>query len=150
MEKPFMSDALILKRASASYPCGQRSDDDYDVLSDGRVVGRIFLADDGPIFSVFEILAATSSTTIDAQSSMALMVEKALMLQTLDSAPRTSPEGPFPGDETEPTGVKWMWSLAYDCDEHHSPTHGRAETREDAMAAFEKSWRQHGRRIVDE
>jgi hypothetical protein len=32
---------LILKRASASRSSGQWSDDDYDVLEDGVVVGRI-------------------------------------------------------------------------------------------------------------
>lgn len=32
---------LILKRASASRPSGQWSDDDYDVISDDAVVGRI-------------------------------------------------------------------------------------------------------------
>jgi hypothetical protein len=34
--------SLILKRASASRPSGQRSDEDYDVLADGKVVGRIY------------------------------------------------------------------------------------------------------------
>jgi hypothetical protein len=34
---------LILKRASASRSSGQWSDDDYDVLENGVVVGRIFL-----------------------------------------------------------------------------------------------------------
>jgi|EndMetStandDraft_3_1072993.scaffolds.fasta_scaffold492568_3 hypothetical protein len=33
---------LILKRASASRSSGQWSDDDYDVLENGIVVGRIF------------------------------------------------------------------------------------------------------------
>jgi hypothetical protein len=33
---------LILKRASASQSSGQWRDDDYDVLEDGVVVGRIF------------------------------------------------------------------------------------------------------------
>jgi hypothetical protein len=33
--------ALILKRASASRPSGQWSDEDYDVLADGKVIGRI-------------------------------------------------------------------------------------------------------------
>jgi hypothetical protein len=33
---------LILKRASASRLSGEWSDDDYDVLADGAVVGRIF------------------------------------------------------------------------------------------------------------
>jgi hypothetical protein len=34
---------LILKRASASWSSGQWSDDDYDVLENGKVVGRNFL-----------------------------------------------------------------------------------------------------------
>ena len=33
---------LILKRASASRLSGEWSDDDYDALADGAVVGRIF------------------------------------------------------------------------------------------------------------
>jgi hypothetical protein len=33
--------ALILKRASASRPLGEWSDDDYDVLADGVRVGGI-------------------------------------------------------------------------------------------------------------
>jgi hypothetical protein len=32
---------LILKRASVSRPSGQWNDDDFDVLADGVVVGRI-------------------------------------------------------------------------------------------------------------
>jgi hypothetical protein len=35
--------SLVLKRASASRSSGQWSDDDYDVLENGVVVGRIFL-----------------------------------------------------------------------------------------------------------
>jgi hypothetical protein len=35
---------LILKRASASRPSGEWNDDDFDVLADGIVVGRIFYA----------------------------------------------------------------------------------------------------------
>jgi hypothetical protein len=35
---------LILKRASVSRPSGQWGDDDYDVLENGVVVGRIFLS----------------------------------------------------------------------------------------------------------
>jgi hypothetical protein len=34
-------DYLILKRASASRPSGEWSDDDFDVLADTAVVGRI-------------------------------------------------------------------------------------------------------------
>jgi hypothetical protein len=35
-------DYLVLKLASGSRPSGKRSDDDYDVLADGVVIGRIF------------------------------------------------------------------------------------------------------------
>lgn len=40
---------LILKRASASRPSGEWNDDDYDVLSDGMVVGRIMKAAAAPV-----------------------------------------------------------------------------------------------------
>src|ERR1700745_1169894 len=35
-------DYLTLKRAAASRPSGEWSDDDYDVLAEGKAVGRIF------------------------------------------------------------------------------------------------------------
>jgi len=41
--------ALILKSASASRPSGEWNDDDYDVLADGVVVGRIFKANASPV-----------------------------------------------------------------------------------------------------
>ena len=40
---------LVLKRASASRPSGEWSHDDYDVLADGVVVGRIFKANAAPV-----------------------------------------------------------------------------------------------------
>jgi hypothetical protein len=42
-------DYLILKRASASRSSGEWKDDDYDVLADGVVVGRIFNAAASPV-----------------------------------------------------------------------------------------------------
>ena len=36
---------LILKRAKFSRPSGQWRDDDYDVLENGKVVGRFFCLD---------------------------------------------------------------------------------------------------------
>jgi hypothetical protein len=42
-------DYLALKRASASRPSGEWNDDDYDVLADGDVVGRIFKANASPV-----------------------------------------------------------------------------------------------------
>jgi hypothetical protein len=42
---PMEKDYLILKPASASRPSGEWNDDDFDVLANGEVVGRIFKAD---------------------------------------------------------------------------------------------------------
>ena len=36
--------SLVLKRTSTSRPSGEWSDDDYDVLAEGIVVGRIMKA----------------------------------------------------------------------------------------------------------
>jgi hypothetical protein len=40
---------LTLKRASASRSSGEWNDDDFDVLADGLVVGRIFKANAAPV-----------------------------------------------------------------------------------------------------
>jgi hypothetical protein len=77
---------LILKRAAASRPSGEWSENDYDVLSGGVVVGRII---------------------------------KAL---------------------TAPVGSPWFWTLSYGYHRGRTPTHGYAANREEAMAAFKKSW----------
>jgi hypothetical protein len=37
-------DYLVLKRASVSRPSGEWNDDDYDVVADGGVIGRIMKA----------------------------------------------------------------------------------------------------------
>jgi hypothetical protein len=66
---------------------GTWSDDDYDVLAEGEVVGRIMKVNAVPV------------------------------------------------------GMAWMWTLAFGYHEDRTPTHGYAETREAAMAAFAKSWR---------
>ena len=39
---------LILKRAKVSRPTGHWRDDDYDVICEAAVVGRVFLSPDGP------------------------------------------------------------------------------------------------------
>src|SRR5512132_2495191 len=74
--------SLILKRASASRPSGEWNDDDFDVLADGVVVGRIFKAHAAPV------------------------------------------------------GQPWMWTLAFGHHEDHTPTHGYAATREEALKVF--------------
>ena len=40
-----------------------------------------------------------------------------------------------------PEGTPWLWTLAFGHHEDRTPTHGYEPTREDAMAAFAKSWR---------
>ena len=79
---------LILKRASASRPSGEWNDDDFDVLANGVVVGRMFKANASPV------------------------------------------------------GSPWMWTFIFPHHEGRSPTHGYAATREAAMGAFAKSWRE--------
>jgi hypothetical protein len=46
-------DYLLLKRASASRPSGEWNDDDFDVLCNGAVVGRIFKANAVPVGSAW-------------------------------------------------------------------------------------------------
>jgi hypothetical protein len=82
-----MNRMLILKRASASRQGGECNDDDFDVLADSTVVGRIF------------------------------------------------------NSAASPIGSPWMWTLAYGHHEGRTSTHGYEPTREQAMAAFAKSWR---------
>jgi len=81
-------DYLVLKGASASRLSGEWSDDDYDVLAEGIVVGRHH-------------------------------------------------EG-----RRRARGRPWLWTLAYGQHEDRSPIYGYEATRETAMAAFAKSWRQ--------
>jgi hypothetical protein len=49
LDSPARGTQLILKRASASRSSGEWSDDDYDVLADGVVVGRIMKAAAAPV-----------------------------------------------------------------------------------------------------
>jgi len=77
---------LMLKRGSAT-GTGHFGPDDYDVLENGEVVGRIFLASAGG-----------------------------------------------------PDGRPWMWASGHNGD-YSRAAHGFEATREDAMAAFAKSWR---------
>jgi hypothetical protein len=78
---------LILTRASVSRPSGQWRDDDYDVLENGVVVGRIFKV---PV------------------------------------APQDRP---------------WMWASGHSAATVKRAAHGYEPTREEAMAAFARSWR---------
>jgi hypothetical protein len=55
--------SLILKRASASRPSGQWKNEDYDVIADGKVVGRI-LEPAGSRFDPPDLLWTWSVTSI--------------------------------------------------------------------------------------
>ena len=54
---------LILKRGSASRSSGDWRDDDYDVLEDGVVVGRIFKVPVAPSDRAWSGRAATTATS---------------------------------------------------------------------------------------
>jgi hypothetical protein len=43
-----------------------------------------------------------------------------------------------------PVGSPWMGTWAFGHQEHRTPTQGYEAAREDAMAAFAKSWRRRG------
>jgi hypothetical protein len=45
-------DYPVLKRASVSRPSGEWNDDDFDVLANGVVVGRIFSSNAEPVGSL--------------------------------------------------------------------------------------------------
>jgi hypothetical protein len=60
-------DYLVLKRASASRPSGEWNDDDFDVLADGVVVGRIFKANAAPVGSPWMWTLAFGTTRIEAR-----------------------------------------------------------------------------------
>ena len=48
---PMDKDYFILKRVSLSRPSGQWNEEDYDVLANGEVVGRIFKVNAAPVGS---------------------------------------------------------------------------------------------------
>jgi hypothetical protein len=66
MSRPYASSkpmtSLILKRAKFSRPSGQWQDEDYDVLADGKVVGRIL--ESGSRFDPPDLLWTWSITSI--------------------------------------------------------------------------------------
>jgi hypothetical protein len=57
-----MPGSLILKRAKLSRPSGQWKDEDYDVLADGKVIGRIL--EEGSRFGPPELRWGWSITSI--------------------------------------------------------------------------------------
>ena len=63
--------SLSLKRASASRPDGQWPDEDYDVIADGKVVGRIHLAHGGDVVShVHKLKLGSEPLTIEMSAHL--------------------------------------------------------------------------------
>jgi hypothetical protein len=60
---------LMLKRASVSRPSGQWRDDEYEVLEDGVVVGRIFLSPTAPTPPSYESAAGPRSGSDEYEQS---------------------------------------------------------------------------------
>jgi hypothetical protein len=61
-----MSPQLILKRATASRPSGEWNEDDFDVVADGVVVGRIFKAKCGAWRNAVDVDPSLLGNTIRA------------------------------------------------------------------------------------
>jgi hypothetical protein len=82
---------LILKRASASRPSGQWRDDDYDVLEDGVVVGRIFIR--------------MSNCDLVAAKSLIHLAASRLALRRPSHLPVAAPREPASARSDDPSGV---------------------------------------------
>jgi hypothetical protein len=67
---------LILKRASASRPSGEWDDDDFDVLADGVVIGRIN-SNAGPVGGRWPSAPMSTPTHGHAATREAAMAERA-------------------------------------------------------------------------
>jgi hypothetical protein len=63
---------LILKRASASRPSGEWNVDDFDVLANGEVVGRIFKVNAAPVGSPWMWTLASGTTKIGCRGTAIL------------------------------------------------------------------------------
>jgi hypothetical protein len=79
-------DYLVLKGASASRPSGEWNDDDYDVLADGVVVGRIMKAAASPVgtpwlwtltFGNHEDRISTHGYAVTREAAMAALAKTA-------------------------------------------------------------------------
>jgi hypothetical protein len=62
---------LILKRAAASRPSGEWNDDDFDVLADGAVVGRIMKVHAALAFGQHEDRTPTHGYAARREAAMA-------------------------------------------------------------------------------
>ena len=86
--------ALMLKRASASRSSGEWNDDDFDVLADGIVVGRIFKANTAAVGSpwmwtlAFGNREGRTPTHSYAESREAAMARQELAAGVSRGAPR--------------------------------------------------------------
>jgi hypothetical protein len=77
--------SLILKRAAASRPSGEWNDDDFDVLADGAVVGRIIKVHAAPVglpwmwtlaFGQHEDRTPTHGYTVTRETAMAAFAKR--------------------------------------------------------------------------
>jgi hypothetical protein len=96
-----MSEPLILKRASASRPSSQWSDEHYDVLADGKVIGRIYedasastLPELRWFWSITEIVPAAPKVT----NGHAATLDEAEAQVSRGTLPLTMPPTDRPGE----------------------------------------------------
>jgi hypothetical protein len=98
-------DYLVLKRASLSRSSGEWSDDDYDVLADGAVVGRIMKAAAAPegspwlwtlIFGYHEDRSPTHGYEPTREAAMAAFAKSWRRDNGVDRVAAASEVGPKP------------------------------------------------------
>jgi hypothetical protein len=82
--------ALLLKRASASRPSGEWNADDFDVLADGAVVGRIFKANAAPVGSPWMWTLRAHSRLCRNARGRYDSIRKKLATRVTDARPRLS------------------------------------------------------------
>ena len=96
------SDYLILRRASAFRPSSEWNDDDYDVLCNGAVVGRIMQATAVPVGHVVDVDASDITRTNTPTHGYAA-TRQAAMAATSFGSPRC-----FEGSSTNRLAVSFI------------------------------------------
>jgi hypothetical protein len=95
-------DYLILKRASASRPSGEWNDDDFDVLADGVVVGRIFKANAAPVGSPWMWTLASVIMKIERQHTAMRRHARPRWLPLPRAGGESTTHGQKPAKKTDP------------------------------------------------
>ena len=123
--------SLILKRASASRRSGEWSDDDYDVLADGVVVGRIMKAAAKPANASRLCDRATNTVVEHPRQIVERLVAAFVKYPVSDGLPDRLER--FAADRRTERYAEFTAIMR--------TVRRYGATREAAMAVFKKNWR---------